>query len=200
MPRKYDASRRQEAAQQTRDDIVATAIRLHGRGILDYEDLAREANVSLSTVRKYFPSLDSLFERCVAVSVEEAPFPDLQRLASEAMLQARIRIAVQELQGFYEALLGQFWQGYRNPTDSAIISGAIAQLETLAEEASGILTAVRDEKDAEGVRGFVTGLLSFLTYRALRVQGRLSPEQAEESVVKALTGALEASVKEEAAV
>ena len=61
-----DASRRSAAAQRTREQIVAAAFHLHGEGVVQVEELARAARVSVATGRKRFPNREILFENCTA--------------------------------------------------------------------------------------------------------------------------------------
>ena len=66
-PRRYDMTRRTEARNETRDRIVEATAKLHGeRGVLgtSWQDIARQADVSVSTVYAHFPSLDELLPAC----------------------------------------------------------------------------------------------------------------------------------------
>ena len=60
-------TRRAAARNHTRERIVEATAKLHGeRGVLgtSWQDIAREADVSVSTVYAHFPSLDELLPAC----------------------------------------------------------------------------------------------------------------------------------------
>ena len=60
-------SRRAASRNETRNRIVEATAKLHGeRGVLGttWQDIAREADVSVSTVYAHFPSLDELLPAC----------------------------------------------------------------------------------------------------------------------------------------
>ena len=84
MVRQYDSSRRRKAAEQTRQDILQAALKLHWDGITEFEPLAREAGCSLATLRKHFPSKELLFGSCTRAFAETVTLPDLTALGSFA--------------------------------------------------------------------------------------------------------------------
>ena len=60
-------TRRAASRNETRNRIVEATAKLHGeRGVLGttWQDIAREADVSVSTVYAHFPSLDELLPAC----------------------------------------------------------------------------------------------------------------------------------------
>lgn len=198
MPRTYDASRRAQAAQRTREDIVAAAFKLHGLGILDYESLAAEANVSIPTIRKHFPTRDILFQHCTVWGMHRAALPDLDRVRAVEDAGARTSLAVGQLCAAYESLFGQLWMAYLHQRESPSLAAAVQDLEALRD---GLVEAVieswqPDNRSADTARGVAVGLLSFLTYRALRHDGGLSPELAVEQIANALQCRLEALCRE----
>ena len=82
MIRKYDSSRRREAAEKTRRDILQAALRLHWEGDTRYESLAEAAGCSVATVRKYFPAKEELFRNCTRTFAESLRMPDLEALGA----------------------------------------------------------------------------------------------------------------------
>jgi len=173
MARSYDSSRRRKAAEQTRRDILEAALRLHWRGITEFEPLAREAGCSLATLRKHFPSKEALFQNCTRTFAETLTMPDLAALGAMAEPKQRIESCVSELCRIHEAMLGYAWLGARQRETSPTLDAEMKAYEGLADAISGIVTP-QSEPGADVVRG----LLDFLTYRALRLSGELSPEQA----------------------
>jgi AcrR family transcriptional regulator len=192
--RKYDASRRAALAQQTREAIVEAAFQLHGKGILDLESLAREANVSVATVRKHFPTRELLFQGCTTHGLGLVPMPDLEGIARIEDRSDRTREAVRQVYQLHEALLGQVWMGFKLADDSPSLAAVLEQLDGMVGAAAQIVSAASpgDTYGGDVFRGFVRGMLSPLTYRALRVHANLSPADATSQVADALVRAGEA--------
>jgi len=190
--RKYDASRRIEAAQRTREAILAAAFRLHGRSIYDMESLAAEANVSVATVRKHFPTRELLFESCTDWGMHTAVLPDLDLIGSVEEPAARTRLAVLQTYAFHESLFGQAWGAFKLEDESPALARILQRIEGLVGILADLVVEVwpiEAEQYAE-VRGLVAGFLSPLTYRALKVHGGLSAEKAVERSSDALISAL----------
>lgn len=188
MARTYDSSRRVQAAERTRETILATAFRLHGLGILDVETLAQEADVSVATVRKQFPTRELLFEGCTEFGMNLVPMPDFDLIGSMADPHDRTRLAVRQTYRLHESLSGQMWGAFKLEDESDAMVKVIAQVEGLTSLMADLILAAWsfDEGRINEVRGFVVGLLHPLTYRALRTYGRLSPEQAVDRSVDSL--------------
>jgi AcrR family transcriptional regulator len=198
MKRTYDSSRRAQAAQRTREQILEAAFRLHGRGIVDYETLAAEANVSVATIRKHFPTRENLFENCTAWGSRYADDPDIDRIAATEDAGERVRLAVQETFAFYESLFGHIWLSYLHQRESPVLAAAVVELEELCDQVAELALApwpLRAGRAAEA-RGMTVGFLSFLTYRALRHDGGLSPEETAERITDALQHGLEVLCRE----
>lgn len=184
MARTYDSSRRAALSQKTREAILEAAFRLHGLGVLDTETLAREANVSVATVRKHFPTREALFEGCTAWGIRLAPMPNLAALAAIADPAERTREAVRQVYTLHEALAGQVWGAFKLEDESPAMAGSLLQLDQLVGAVTQLLAA--PESDDGGQPGFIAGMLSPLTFRALRVTGGLSAAEA----VARVTGVL----------
>lgn len=198
VSRKYDASRRAEMAQKTRDAILAAAFRLHGQGILDMESLAREANVSVATVRKHFPTRKLVFEGCTAFGMQHlVSMPEFEALAAIEGSEDRTRETVRQVYALHEALLGQAWVGFKLEDESPAMVNVLRQIEGIVGAASEIVAAAwpaRAGGDA-AFRGLVSGMLSPLTFRALRVQSGLSPQDATDQVSEVLVRAGQAAAE-----
>jgi AcrR family transcriptional regulator len=74
-------TRKKAASEETRLKIVDATLKLHGqRGIFgtSWADIAREADVSVGTVYKYFPTLDELVPACgeLLMAKVQPPQPD----------------------------------------------------------------------------------------------------------------------------
>jgi AcrR family transcriptional regulator len=181
MVRQYDSSRRRKAAEQTRKDILQAALKLHWEGITGFEPLAREAGCSLATLRKYFPSKESLFQNCTQTFAATLIMPDLEALGALTATSGRIEQSISELCRMHETFFGYAWLGAHQRDSSATLDEVMSGYEGLADAIAGIITP-EDSPKAPLIRG----LLDFLSYRALRLSGRLSPQQAREELIATL--------------
>jgi AcrR family transcriptional regulator len=194
MARKYDSSRRLEAAQKTKEDILDAAVKLHGIGVLDFEALAREAKVSPATVRKYFPSREELYAGCTSWAMRDLIPPDLDELAVIQDAKERVRACVGQLHRFYQPIWGQLWTGYTIRQESAVVAGLLDELEDLEDAVAGLVVAAWPAEVAGNpeARGLVRGFLSYLTYFALIREGGLTSEQATSRIGEAILSSLQA--------
>jgi AcrR family transcriptional regulator len=92
-PRRYDASRRREQAGETRDRILACALRLFldkGYGETAMPEIARAARVSVPTIYKAFPNKANLLKAVFDVSVagDDEATPMFERDAITAIRAA----------------------------------------------------------------------------------------------------------------
>ena len=177
MVRQYDSSRRKKAAEQTRQDIVQAALKLHWKGITGFEPLARQAGCSLATLRKHYPSKEALFKSCTQAFAETLTMPDLPALGAITEPTERIEESVSELCRIHEAMFGYAWHSAHQRKDSPALDAVMSAYEGLADAIAELIAPAGSSKAA-----LVRGLLDFLTYRALRVSGRLSPEKTREEL------------------
>lgn len=175
-------------AQKTREAILEAAFRLHSQGIFDTESLAREANVSVATVRKHFPTRELIFEGCTAYGMHLVSMPEFEALAALEGSEDRTRETVRQVYALHEALLGQAWVGFKLEDESPAMANVLRQIAGVVGAASEIVAGAWPARAGSGntFRGFVSGMLSPLTYRALRVQSGLSPEDATAQVAQML--------------
>jgi len=173
MARPYHSPRRREAAEQTRRDILQAALRLHAEGVTEYEPLAQEAGCSVATVRKHFPTKEALFRDCTRTFAETLVLPDLAALGRIADRRRRLEAGIAELCHIHEAMFGYAWLCARQRGESPTLDRELDAYEGLADA-----VAARVTPPASAHTATVRGLLDFLTYRALRTSGGLSPEQA----------------------
>ena len=181
MARQYDSSRRRKAAEQTRQDILQAALKLHWDGITEFEPLAREAGCSLATLRKHFPSKEMLFGSCTRAFAETVTMPDLKALGSITEPAQRIERSVSELCRMHEIMFGYAWLSAQQRKDSPTLDAEMSAYEGLADTIAEIITPFNSQKAS-----LVRGLLDFLSYRALRLSGRLSPERTKEELIETL--------------
>jgi AcrR family transcriptional regulator len=173
MVRQYNSSRRRKAAEQTRQDILQAALKLHAEGVTEFEPLAREAGCSVATVRKHFPTKETLFKNCTRAFAETLILPDLAALGAITDTQRRIEASVAELCRIHEAMFGYAWLCAQQRGNSPTLDNEMAAYEGLADAVAAIIAPADSAKAA-----LVRGLLDFLTYRALRLSGHLSEQEA----------------------
>ncbi len=181
MTRKYDSSRRKQAAEQTRRDILEAALKLHWEGVTELEPLAREAGCSVPTVRKHFPTKEVLFGSCSRTYAESLTLPDLASLRAIPEPGRRLAESVSELCRIHEAMFGYAWLSARMRGESPTLDAEMQAYEGLAEAVAGIVSPPGSPRAP-----LVRGLLDFLTYRALRLSGGLSPEAARDELISTL--------------
>jgi AcrR family transcriptional regulator len=199
MPRKYDGSRRAEAARRTHDHIVSTAFRLHGEGVVDIETLAKEAAVSLPTVRKHFPTREILFQSCTAYGLHLASMPDPRDLERAADPGERTELAVRQVYSMHEFLLGQIWIAFQMENESPTLATTVRQYQELVSQVADVVIRAWPIPEARQhvARGQTIAMLSPLTDRALRISGGLSPEDAISQISTLLATALKAEAAQE---
>ena len=181
MVRQYDSSRRKKAAEQTHQDILRAALKLHWEGITEFEPLAREAGCSMATLRKHFPSKEMLFGGCTQAFAETLSMPDLSALGAITDPAQRLEQSVSELCRMHEAMFGYAWLSAHQRKDSPTLDAEMNAYEGLSDAIAAIITPAGSSRAS-----LVRGLLDFLSYRALRLSGRLSPEKTKEELIATL--------------
>jgi len=192
-PREYDMTRRRAARNQTRDRIVEATAKLHGeRGVLgtSWQDIAQEADVSVSTVYAHFPSLDELLPACGQLVMSRVRPPTASSAAeiigdAASTRQRLVRVA-HELFDFYERggphievdirerqLPGmREWEESQRATVTALVRAALV-----------------DERASAGSVQLISAFLDLTTYKALRTRG-VSKNRAAETVAEVALGLL----------
>src|SRR6478735_1837651 len=95
-PRAYNNQTRQQLQIELKQRIVQAAVQLHaqkGGLATTYADIAQTAGVSLPTVYKHFPQLDTLFQSCTAHVGQAAPgLPVDSILAAQDLASAALQL------------------------------------------------------------------------------------------------------------
>jgi len=193
-PRKYDMSRRAGAREQTRRRIVEATARLHGEnGVFgtSWQDIAREADVSVATVYAHFPSLKELLPACGALVMERAR-PPAAASAAEIIGDARgrnqrLKRVAEELFAFYERGGPHLEVDVRERQLPGMREWEESQRETVAAFVREAL--VDDHPDARTVQ-VVSAFFDLPTFKALRTRG-VSPSRAADTVAEAAACLLE---------
>ena len=185
--RPYRSTLREKAKINTQNSILEAAVKLHGQGDTSVESLAEEAGVSVPTIRKYFPTKENLFEGCTNHFMQTYTIPSLEAMNEIGDPRDRMVNVVEEIYGFIEMTMGFIWLGYQLQDESDVMKKTIAELESYCHGAAAVVLKDhpfdRERKRKESL-GLVTGLLSPLTYRSLRLIGGLKPEQCIRHTVR----------------
>lgn len=185
--------KRAEAKEETRRRIVTATAKLHGEnGVLgtSWQDIAREADVSVATVYSHFPTLRELLPACGALVMERARPPRAENAATivgDAVdPEERLRRVAGELFGFYERGGSHLEVDAQERKLPGMREWEEAQRATVAEfvrEAIGARSA--------GTRAvqLASALFDLPTFKSFRTRG-LSVERAAD-VAAALVAGLE---------
>jgi AcrR family transcriptional regulator len=182
-PRHYDMTRRAAARNQTRERIVEATAKLHGeRGVLgtSWQDIAREADVSVSTVYAHFPSLEELLPACGQLVMSRVHPPTASSAAAiigdaRSIRERLIRVA-RELFAFYERggphievdvrerqLPGmREWEESQRATVTALVRAALGDARPTAASVQ-----------------LFSAFFDLATYKALRTRGVSAKRAAE---------------------
>ena len=193
MPRQYDMTRRTASRDETRDRIVEATAKLHGEwGVLgtSWHDIAREADVSVSTVYAHFPSLEELLPACgqLVMSRVRPPTPGA---AAEIIGDARstrerlIRVA-RELFSFYERGGPHIEVDIRERQLPGMREWEESQRATVA---ALVRAALVDERPTTASVRLISAFFDLATYRAMRTRG-VSTKRAAETVAEVALGLL----------
>lgn len=193
-PRHYDMSRREAARNETRDRIVEATAKLHGeRGVLgtSWQDIAREADVSVSTVYAHFPSLEELLPACGQLVMNRVR-PPTASSAVEIVGDARdtgerlIRVA-RELFAFYERGGSHIEVDIRERWLPGMREWEESQRATVA---ALVRAALVDERPTAASVQLISAFFDLATYNALHTRG-VSTERAAETVAEVVLRLLE---------
>jgi AcrR family transcriptional regulator len=102
--RPYRLQARAAGMDRTRERITRAAVELHGSigpAATTMSAVAERAGVTRATLYRHFPDDDTLFAACSADWMAANPPPDLARWAAIDDPALRLRIALQDLYGWY---------------------------------------------------------------------------------------------------
>jgi AcrR family transcriptional regulator len=174
-PRHYRMTRKKAAREEMRRRIVDATLKLHGqRGIFgtSWADIAAEADVSVGTVYKYFPTLDELVPACGELLMErvQPPQPDSigSILGDSTEPAERLRRVAAALFSFYD-------RGGRH-LEADLRERELAAVREWEDFLRGMAAGfVREALAGHSADSQLTGRLSFLfdfpTYSAMRIRG-----------------------------
>jgi AcrR family transcriptional regulator len=194
-PRRYDMTRRSAARNETRDRIIEATAKLHGdRGVLgtSWQDIAREADVSVSTVYMHFPSLDELLPACGQLVMGRVRPPTADSadeiIGDAGSTRERLVRVARELFAFYERGGPHIEVDIRERELPGMREWEQSQRETVAALVRAALVAERP--DAASLR-LVSAFFDLGTYKALRTRG-VGTKRAAETAAEAALAVLNA--------
>lgn len=187
-------TRRDAARERTRARIVEATAKLHGeRGVwgTSWQDIAREADVSVATVYKHFPSLAELLPACGALVMSRAR-PPHAAAAAQIVGDARdtrerlLRVA-RELFAFYERGGPHLEVDARERELPGVREWEESQRATVA---ALVREAVRPARADAGTVRLVSAFFDLPTFKALRTR-RVGVERAAQAAADAAACLLE---------
>ena len=110
--RRYRKRVRADQEAATRQRITEAAVRLHGTvgpAGANVSAVAEEAGVQRATVYRHFPDDEALFKACSAHWDQLNPRPDPESWRAVREPEARLRLALDELYGWYERVGGMLY-------------------------------------------------------------------------------------------
>jgi AcrR family transcriptional regulator len=193
MPRSYDMARRAAARNDTRNRIVEATVKLHGeKGVLgsSWQDIAREADVSVSTVYAHFPSVEELLPACGQLVMSRVRPPSASSadeiIGDATSTRERLRRVARELFAFYERGGPHIEVDIRERELPGMREWEESQRATVAALVRAALD--REQPDAASVQ-LVSAFFDLATFKALRTRG-VSTKRAAEAVPEAALGLL----------
>ena len=173
-PRKYDNTKRRQAAEATRQRIVDATFEVHGeQGIAAarLDDIANRAGVSIGTLYRHFPTYEALVNACGAQTFEDVPPPNGAEaetaLAGVPRGPERTRRLVDRVLGFYEQTGPMVEVVRRDSGQLPFLTQWVEQLD------AGIDAWVHEALDDQppSVRRVARALVDHRTWTALSEQG-----------------------------
>lgn len=175
--------RRAQRVAETRQRIVEAAIDLHttaGPMRTTISAIAERAGVQRHTLYAHFPDEGELFEACTGLWRERNPFPDVRGWGAVADPGERLRLALEELYGFYARagadLVAVFDGADRLPTMTRSVAERAEQISAMA----ALLAQGRGARARRRTRllAALEHALHLDTWRSLCEQGGLRPAEA----------------------
>lgn len=189
-------TRREASRNETRNRIVEATAKLHGeRGVLgtSWQDIAREADVSVSTVYAHFPSLDELLPACGQLVMSRVRPPtagDVAEIIGDARsTRERLVRVSRALFSFYERGGPHIEVDVRERQLPGMREWEESQRATVATLVGAALV---DERPTAASVRLVSAFFDLPTYKALRTRG-VRPKRAAETVADVALGLLRQS-------
>jgi AcrR family transcriptional regulator len=182
--RKYEKKRRAELEEETRRRITESAMELHGTvgpAHTSISAVAERAGVRRSTVYRHFPDELALFTACSTHWAELNPLPDLASWESTRDPDERLRVALEELYGFYrrtEAMMDNLHRDEAMP----VVRRLFTPFRRYLAVARDVLVRGRPERGRrrQEARAAIGHALAYPTWRSLTREQGLDDARAAE--------------------
>jgi AcrR family transcriptional regulator len=149
--RSYRMQRRAESQEQTRRRITESAVELHGTvgpSRTSISAVAARAGVRRSTVYRHFPDEAALFDACTAHWAAANPPPELGVWSTIDDPDERLRVALDELYGFYRQTELMLENLFRDETTVPLVQERFAAFRAYFAAARDTLMAGRKLRGA----------------------------------------------------
>ncbi len=195
MPRKYSMAKRADASGRTRTGIEMALIRLLATkpyGAITVADIAGEADVSVRTIQRHYPSKGELLAASCRYSLkwtdEELSKRRPARSADEA-----IRLFVEAQFDFYRHHDAECWAVYSLARDVPEVQEALrATAEAWAAPIEGLIALWQEAwaVDRQSAKRAVDALVSYPAWRALTDFDRFNNPEAATFITEVLCRSL----------
>ena len=185
MTRRYELKRRAERQAETRRRIVEAAVDLHtseGPARTTISAIADRAGVQRHTVYAHFQDERALFQACSAHWRSLHPFPDLSGWLAIDEPAARLRVALNDVYGWYEEVGDDLAVLDRDSTVHELTGELQDQRRRGLENARDALAAGWPRRKA--VRAAIAHALEFETWRSLVRRNGLTGSQAVDAMLR----------------
>jgi AcrR family transcriptional regulator len=185
MSRRYELKRRAEKQAETRRRIIDAAVSLHtseGPARTTISGIADRAGVERHTVYAHFPDERALFQACSSHWRSLHPSPDVAGWTSIADPEARLRVALHDLYGWYAEVDRDLAILDRDSTVHELTGELQAQRKRSLESARDALASGRPRRKA--VRAAIAHALEYETWRSLVGRNGLTRDQAVDAMLR----------------
>lgn len=190
-PRKYDLGKRAEAVEETKRRIIQATFRLHNRqgpAATTHPQVAKEADVALGTVYRYFPTIDDLVTGCGEHVLEVVNPPSLDSFDGVPALEDRVRLLTRGLFDMYRRGARPIAEARCQQSQFSAL-GAFVQNSRRHHEAL-VREALRPARPQPRAIAEALALTDFYVWKAFTDAGR-SANHSIDIVVSALLARLE---------
>jgi AcrR family transcriptional regulator len=175
--------RRAESQRETRLRITEAAVELHGTlgpSRTSMSAVAERAGVRRSTLYRHFPDEAALFDACSAHWAAANPPPDPGPWAAIASPPERLRVALDELYGFYARAEQMLENLIRDEQTVPIVQERFAAFHGYLAAVADSLMAGRRARGAarRRARAALGHAVAFSSWRSLVAEQGLEPAEA----------------------
>lgn len=170
--RPYQMKLRAEQQERTRQRITESAVELHGTvgpARTSISAVAARAGVRRSTVYRHFADEGALFDACTAHWLQANPLPDLAAWAGIPDPDARLRVALTDLHGYYRRTEGMLANLVRDELVDPLVAERFAAFRGYFAAAAATLMEGRKLRGlaARRTRGVIGHAIAFSTWMSL---------------------------------